>query len=249
MPELTWRDEGTTDDGICERGFTVHGERDVITGLMWSPPEMAPGSPLVLIGHGGGANKRAPSVLPTAQGFVREHGLTAVCIDAPGHGERGGVQSRTPEYYALWADAEQMTANATADWRCTLDALLASGLFDAERVGWSGMSMGSLIGVPYVATEPRIKAAALGLCGTNGETPGRSNIAEVFARLAPQITVPLIFMMQWSDERFTREGSLELFDLLGSEDKRLVAHLGAHAEMPEEGRQQARAFVGERLKA
>ena len=249
MSTLVWRNEGAISDGVVERGFTVQGERDTITGMMWSPVEERTNSPLVLIGHGGGGNKQAATVVPTARGFVLEHNLTAVCIDAPGHGERGGVPSRSPEYYALWADAEVMTANATSDWKLVLSALLDTGRFDAERVGWSGMSMGSLIGVPYVAAEPRIKAAALGLCGTGGETPSRSNVADLFRRVAPTIEIPLIFMLQWSDERFTRDGSLELFDLFGSKDKRLVAHLGAHGEMPEEGRRQARAFLAERLEA
>jgi hypothetical protein len=111
------------------------------------------------------------------------------------------------------------------------------------------MSMGSLIGVPYVAAEPRIKVAALGLCGTAGSTPSRSNIGGLLVERAPLVDVPVIFMMQWNDERFTRDGCFSLFDLLGTRDKRLVVHLGAHAAMPEEGRKMARAFVAERLKA
>jgi hypothetical protein len=109
------------------------------------------------------------------------------------------------------------------------------------------MAMGSLIGVPYVAAEPRIKVATLGLCGTAGSTPSRSNIGGLFVERAPLVMIPVIFMMQWNDERFTRDGCLSLFDLLGTRDKRLVVHLGAHGSMPQEGRKQARAFIAERL--
>ena len=59
---------------------------------------------------------------------------------------------------------------------------------------------------------------------------------------------PVIFMLQWNDERFTRDGSLALFDLLGTRDKRMLTFLGAHGEMPEEGRRAARAFVAARLR-
>ena len=45
---LTWRDEGETEGGVTERGFIVKGERDEITGVTWSPPELAASSPLVL---------------------------------------------------------------------------------------------------------------------------------------------------------------------------------------------------------
>lgn len=248
-PQVAWREDAPQpdEDGVVERGFTVQGDRDTITGIMWSA-ELSARSPLVLIGHGGGSDKRGATVVPNGRGFVLEHGLPAVCIDAPGHGERGGAQSRSPEYYALWKDAQVMTDHAVADWKRVLTALLATGMFDADRVGWSGMSMGSLIGVPYVAAEPRIRAAALGLCGLRGETPSRSNAGEVLAAAAPNITVPLAFMVQWDDERFERDSSFELFALLGSTDKRLSAHPGAHGEMPPEGRKYARAFLAERLK-
>lgn len=250
MVEINWRGDGKVDGGVREREFEIPGPRDTITGVMWSPEAGIPSdSPVVLLGHGGGAHKQAPSVIPSGRGFVLEHGITAVAIDAPGHGERGGAQGRTPEYYALWADAEVMTDNANDDWTLVLTSLLETGWFDAERVGWSGMSMGSLIGVPYVATEPRIKVAALGLCGVAGSTPSRGSIGGLLVNRAPRVSCPVIFMMQWNDERFTRDGSLALFDLLGTRDKRMLTFLGAHAEMPEEGRRAARAFVAERLQA
>ncbi len=245
---LEWRGERVNEGGIISQDFTLDGERDTIFGTCWVPAGVAGPLPLVLIGHGGGAHKAAENVVANARGFVAEHGLAAVCIDAPGHGERGGAQGRTPEYYALWADGTTMTDNATDDWQRTLTAMLETGLFDAEKVGWSGMSMGSLIGVPYVAAEPRIKVAALGLCGTAGSTPSRSNIGGLLVERAPLVQVPTIFMMQWNDERFSRDGCLSLFDLIGTRDKRLVVHLGAHGSMPLEGRKQARAFVAERLK-
>ena len=249
MADINWRGDGTVADGVREREFEIQGARDTITGVMWSPEGGVPAnSPLVLIGHGGGGNKKAPSIVPTGRGFVLEHGIPAVAIDAPGHGERGGVAGRSPEYYALWADSEVMTDNANADWSLVLTSLLETGWFDPERVGWSGMSMGSLIGVPYVASEPRIKVAALGLCGTAGSTPSRSSIGGLLVNRAPLVRCPVVFIMQWNDERFTRDGSLALFDLFGTRDKRLLSYLGAHAEMPEEGRKAGRAFVAERLK-
>lgn len=244
---LKWRGKGKADGGVVTRDFTLVGPRDTIYGTAWLPAGAASPLPLVLIGHGGGAHKAAENVIANGRGFVTEHGLAAVAIDAPGHGERGGVEGRSPEYYALWADGTLMTDNATADWQLTLTSLLATGLFDADRVAWSGMSMGSLIGVPYVAAEPRIKVAALGLCGVSGTTPARSNIGGLLVERAPLVNVPVIFMMQWNDERFPRDGCLALFDLLGTRDKRLVVHLGAHASMPLEGRKQARAFIAERI--
>ena len=109
--------------------------------------------------------------------------------------------------------------------------------------------MGSLIGIPHVAAEPRFKVAALGLCGTRGDTPDRGNAGEVLAEAAKKITIPVIYLIQWDDERFPRESALALYDLIASPDKRLHAHPGAHGEMPLEGRMAGRWFVAQHLKA
>ena len=54
------------------------------------------------------------------------------------------------------------------------------------------------------------------------------DMAPRFAVDAPRVTVPLLFHVQWDDELFSRSGQLELFDLLGSPDKRLIAFPGPH---------------------
>jgi fermentation-respiration switch protein FrsA (DUF1100 family) len=41
---------------------------------------------------------------------------------------------------------------------------------------------------------------------------------------------PTLFHVQWDDEIFPRDGQLALFDILGSPDKELTAHVGAHAD-------------------
>ncbi|MEX1023421.1 MAG: alpha/beta fold hydrolase [Dehalococcoidia bacterium] len=242
---LTWRNEGNTAMGVTERGFAVtrEGDPDPIPGILWMPETVTGPMPLVLIGHGGGGNKRAATHLAIARRLVRRNGLAAAAIDAPGHGDRGGVKSRTEAYYDLWRDGRAMAGRSSEDWRATLDALLALGQFDAERIGWWGLSMGTLIGLPYVASEPRIRAAVLGLCGVTGETPSRSTIGEVLAEAAAEVTVPVLFMVQWDDERFDRDGSLRLFDLLASRNKRLMAYPGKHGETPEEAGNQTRDFL------
>ena len=47
---------------------------------------------------------------------------------------------------------------------------------------------------------------------------------------ALRVTAPALFHVQWHDEIFPRDGQLELFDLLGSPNKQLVAFTGPHAE-------------------
>jgi hypothetical protein len=82
-------------------------------------------------------------------------------------------------------------------------------------VGYWGVSMGTTIGVPLAAAEPRIAAAVLGLMG-----------GDALAEPAALVTVPVQFLVQWDDELVARETALALFDALGSAEKTLHANPG-----------------------
>jgi dienelactone hydrolase len=116
------------------------------------------------------------------------------------------------------------------DWRATLDCLSKLGEVDSARIGYWGMSMGTLFGIPYVASDDRISVAVLGKAGLTGSSAARARIAPHFEEHAPNIDVPVLFSIQWDDERFERAGQLDLFDLIGSDDKRLHAYPGLHVD-------------------
>ena len=46
---------------------------------------------------------------------------------------------------------------------------------------------------------------------------------------------PVLFQMKWDDQFFTREGQIDLFDRLGSEQKWLKVYMGGH--VPVDGQQ------------
>jgi dienelactone hydrolase len=81
--------------------------------------------------------------------------------------------------------------------------------------------LGCGLGVPFVAAEPRVRAAVLGLGG-----------ALASADAAAQITVPVRFLAQWDDERIPREQCLALFDAFASAEKSLHANPGKHGDVP-----------------
>jgi dienelactone hydrolase len=239
--------------GVWERPFSVSREGDVIACILWMPEEPQRPVPLVLMGHGGQSEKRNPGGLALARRFVRRHGIAVAAIDAIDHGERGPIRASEdpaghPAYIALWHRADTFD-RMNGDWKATLDALLDSGRFDAARIGYWGLSMGSMLGVPFVASEPRIKAAVLGLCGFTGPSANRGRFGERHRADAPNITCPVMFMVQWDDERFARDGVFELFGMLGSTDKRLLAFPGLHGELPPEGTDSTREFLAARLLA
>jgi len=108
------------------------------------------------------------------------------------------------------------------EWRATLDALQELPEIGADGpVGYWGINMGTAIGVPLAAAEPRIAAAVFGL-----------HWPDALAEKAKQITIPIEFDMQWDDEHIPREASLALFGAFASKEKSLHANAGRHKELP-----------------
>lgn len=248
---MEWRSAAVVSRSVSERPFFVARGDEKIPGILWRPEESSASLPLVLMGHGGKSEKRNPTSLAMARRFVRRHSVAVCAIDAIQHGERGpiidtGDGPPQKEYLDLWKRADTFD-RMNADWAATLDALLATGEFDAGRVGYWGLSMGTVLGLPFVASEPRIRAAVLGACGLSGSSATRGHFVERHRRDAPRLTCPVLFMVQWDDEIFDRDGALELFDLIGSRDKRMHVHPGKHGAFPREAADATREFLAERL--
>ena len=223
----------TSSNGVLERGFTV-GE---VPGVLWSPASGSHHAPLVLMGHGGGLHKKTPALMARAHDAVTTWGFTVAAIDAPGHGDR----PRTAEDERVRADFRQaMTAGDTGhfesvvvryaislaeravpEWRATLDALQELPEIGAEApIGYGGgISLGTAIGVPLTATEPRIGAAIFG---------GGFFVYEALIEAARRITVPVQFLLPWDDEHVDRQSALALFDAFASKEKTLHANPGDH---------------------
>lgn len=243
MNDIRWIDDGAREANVCERGFTLERDGHAIPGLAWHPSALQGASPVVLLGHGGSGHKRSAKMLTMARIFAADFGWWAVAIDGPVHGARGGVgDAGDPAYRQMW-QRPGVVESMVADWRATLDAFCALKEIDTTRVGYWGVSMGTMFGIPFVANEPRIKAAVLGKAGMRGSSVVRSGIDAHFKVHAPKVKIPLLFTMQWDDERFDRDGQLELFDMLPSVDKRLHAYPGQHSLDGPDGLQVSAEFL------
>jgi dienelactone hydrolase len=223
----------TSSDGVVERDFTV-GE---VPGVLWSPVSGPDHAPLVLMGHGGGLHKKTPALAARARDAVTAWGYTVVAIDAPGHGDRPVTaedeRARAEFRQAMAAGdtarfesvsvryAISLTERAVPEWQATLDALQTLPEIGTEApVGYGGgISLGTAIGVPLTAVEPRITAAIFG---------GGFFVYEALIEAARRITVPVQFLLPWDDEYVDRQSSLALFDAFASEEKTLHANPGDH---------------------
>jgi dienelactone hydrolase len=216
--------------GACERGFTVERNGQSIPGVFWHPSTSSGPRPLVLMGHGGSAHKRTDRILMLGRMVSGDYGWCAAAIDGPVHGDRGPVtETSHPAYVQMWKRPDTVQ-NMIDDWQATLDALSTLAEVDRARVGYWGVSMGTMFGLPYVASDHRVRVAVLGKAGMSGSSVVRSGIDVHFRLFAPKVQIPVLFVMQWDDERFDRQGQLALFDQLGTQDKRLHAYPGQHAD-------------------
>lgn len=238
-----WTENETNVDGALERGFTVDRAGGAIPGVFWRPETAGPSAPLVLLGHGGSGHKRNERMTMLGRLFSGTYGWNAASIDGPVHGDRGPVTHNSdPTYRELW-QREDPVQEMIEDWKAVLDAVSALDSVNSERIGYWGQSMGTMFGLPFVAGEERIKVAVLGKAGMTGMSPTRSGIAPHFERCAPLMTQPVLFSMQWDDERFDRDGQLDLFARLGSTDKRLHAYPGEHSDNGPEAFEAQAAFL------
>ena len=210
-------------NGFVERKFEIPSKGRQVPGIYWEPKSGA--KRLVMLGHGGTMHKRTGYILTLAHLFL-QNGIAAVAIDGPGHGDRdpsGAWRGGKEEFKKAWTSGGGTDAS-TEDWTESLKFL--EGNFGARPVGWWGVSMGTMMGIPLIASCKKISAACLGLMGNWG--PNRGDLM----RLAPEISCPVRFLAQWDDEIVPITSCLELFEKLGTKKKTLHGNPGAHAAIP-----------------
>ncbi|TXS48091.1 alpha/beta hydrolase [Streptomyces sp. uw30] len=231
------------DDGVLEREFTL-GE---IPGTLWTPESAAP-TPLVLMAHNNGLPK-ADSRLVARARYTAARGYAVATIDAAGCGARprsaADEQARADLRRAMQAGEPvdeifesfigPLVEKAVPEWRTTLDALLALPEIDGP-VGYSGWTA---LGIRLAVAEPRIAAAGF---FAGGYVP-RTQREE-----ARQVTIPLLFLLQWDDEGNPRQRALDLFDAFGTKEKTLHANLGGHTGTPWFELEDGGRFLGRHLK-
>ena len=229
---MRWEGDAATAEGVTERRFAVEVDGRHVPGVLWLPAAGDGPRPLVLLGHGATRHKRVDYLLALGRRLASAHGFAAAAIDGPGHGDRraAGHDDDIKLFGAFLAEwsREGSTDDMVADWQATLDGLRDLEAVGDGPVGYWGLSMGTIYGVPLAAAEARIQVAVFGLMGLVGPTKER------MATDAASIACPVLFIQQWDDSLIPREHVFEMFDAIGSLDKRLHAHPGDHSAVPVE---------------
>ena len=222
-----WPANDPTGRSVREFRLARAGSERPVTGALWSSEENGSAAPLVLFGHGASGDRYQAPICHLVARLART-GCSALAIDGPVHGLRqvgvGGRQAFGDEMRRA-----NFVDDMVADWQAALTA--TRNETGVAEIGYFGLSMGSMFGIPLLAELPETKVAVLGLLGT---TAVGGPFAERVRSAAAAITCPVLFLMQLEDELFPRDGYLELFDALASADKRLHANPGLHPQVPGE---------------
>ena len=232
-----------TENGVTERLFelSVAGER--VPAVIWAPEGASAARPLILMGHGGSQHKKIGTLATRARQYANRLGYATLAIDAPGHGDRisreqaeklakdvgervrGLAGTGGPSAEMMKTMAER-TQRAVPEWKAALDAAQSFEFVGkTDAVGYWGVSMGTGIGVPFVASEPRIKCAVFGLAGLRAG-------ATALEQAANAITIPIEFVFQWEDAVATRDAGIALFNAFASNEKTMHINPGGHVEIP-----------------
>jgi dienelactone hydrolase len=229
MTTFQWIGKPVSEGNVTERRFNLVRDAGTVPGILWTPAQQEHPVPLVLMGHGGSGHKRASLQLLLGQRFAGLSQFAAVAIDGPFHGDRVSTPLGPYQYQERIAAAgvDKITNDMVDDWFATLDAFSQFDSLNAELLAYIGLSMGTRFGLPFVAAAGnRLRCAVLGKNGMRA--PAALEMAARFTMDAPRITIPVLLHMQWDDELFPRTGQFELFDLLGTSDKCLLAFPGSH---------------------
>src|SRR3546814_18594837 len=95
--------------------------------------------------------------------------VMVVVVDAYGFGSRETPDNRgrlTPTRPDLMFRTRDQRMQAVQDLMRTVDYLQTREDVRADAIGYNGVSMGTRIGVPFIALDPRVRAASLFVGGS-----------------------------------------------------------------------------------
>ena len=240
---MQFTEERVEEGDVRRYSFSVTVAGDPVPAVLWAPNGAKGARPLVLMGHGGSQHKKTPGIVARARQYAKRLGYATLAIDAPGHGDRisreraaaiarevgarvlGRGPAPTFDAERLRQMAERMR-QAVPEWNGALAAVRQLDFVGAtEPVGYWGVSMGTAIGVPFVAQCSAISCAVFGLAGLRPNAPE-------FAAAAKAIKIPVEFVFQWDDAVAPREHGLALFEAFGSSEKTMHINPGGHLDIP-----------------
>lgn len=238
-PDFTHRPGGAADVVDVEHGtgFSLETWRlegsvgDTVTADCWLAQKT---DAVVVIGHGVDNWRKATYATGSGKHWSRR-GLTVVAADAPFHGDRAD-SGRGPERVGT---DPGLLGRWVRDHRLLIDAIEAR--FPGTAIGFVGISMGGLFGVPLASVDDRIASLVVVVAGsTRVSYPirfpyGYDEMASVLEVTDPAVYAaqmarrPVLMVNADADELVPRESALALYDAFAP-PREITFFPGTHAE-------------------
>ena len=142
---------------------STHGER--VPATAWVEAGAAAARPVILLQHGAGSSREDSYIRLPALRWARQ-GFACIAIDAHLHGERLLAQRDPGRIWQLPWSRKEHAVQMTVDLMRLLDLVETRPEFNSSRVGYLGFSMGTIMGVPFVGLDPRVKSACFAIGGS-----------------------------------------------------------------------------------
>ena len=242
MESIQWS-EGQI--GATDFVIDNHPGHRPVTGAIWLPKISSESNIVVLCGHGASGDRYQDPIPYLVKHLVDRHNIVVLSVDGPVHGLRK-VEPGGREAFFQEMQRPTFIDDMVSDWLIAVEDILTEKNIKIETLGYFGLSMGTMFGVPLLASKLEFNASVIGLCGSSGAA---SMIGERLLKDAEHITHPTTFLMQLEDELFDRNGYLALFDAIQSGNKKIHANPGLHPHVPKEEIDYSIEFLVKHLKS
>lgn len=215
--------------GHLVEGWALRGAHgDTVPGDVYVPADRAAWGAIVVM-HGRGGHRKAPYVRGAAKRWSRD-GLVVAAIDAPYHGDR--ALDQVPDL----TRNEPFLIQTVGDLRRLCSAIASDPRMSALPLGYLGFSMGALVGVPFMASDQRVRAGVFAVGGATGT--GTTDPATY----APLIRErPVLLIGADRDEFFSRASVTALYEAFGGSQEMLMFP-GTHGRWEHPGRRYRSMF-------
>jgi pimeloyl-ACP methyl ester carboxylesterase len=240
----------------------MDGPGGAVSGTLVTSLDAAPGMPALILGHDLASDHHTERYVALACEYARRDGFAVAILDGPFHGDRQpsfvAEMEPGPERFArMRAELSKpgQSAAMSADWRLLVDVLIALPQVAATTIGFEAVSMSALLGVTFVADDPRIECAVFHVIGIrtgDQSTAGPELGGEPFAATVARIGQRPVQLQACADDVLFSRASSDLFlDTLTGPDKELLVLPGVHFDPPLKpisSREYAAAFLRRHLR-
>jgi len=221
--EFNWK-EITDPEGQPAREFRIATDQGrLVTGAAWLH-ESLEGAALTCFGHGASGDRFQWPIPLLANRLRKETNSIGLSLDGPVHGLRRPETGHPRELFMQGLAQGAVIDQMASDWRIALDFIGHEWGISIGRMGYFGLSMGTMLGLSFLQARDALVAAVLGLAGTSPQVPGALRMKAAAERIKAQV----LYLMNLNDEFFSQEMYLDLVNAIASEDKRIHANQTSH---------------------